>query len=279
MKHAIKLLTFLNVAFIVFLMLSSSFTGWIRELLYYLAFIVPIVIGCLSSEELKRKREEVAGVREEPDRLLEFDLGRAKRLLPLIAPTVAIVFVASFMTSLILSLIGASSSGVEEAGIVRMILVHALAPALFEEALFRYIPLKLIMPYSKRWCVFYSALCFALIHCNFAQMPYAFLAGVMFMIIDVAFGSIWPSIILHFVNNAASVVWIKYGDGAFGVGMFVGVLLGLVIVSIPFIYTKKDAYRCLLRGSLDKGENMVYTPAFLSLVLICGYVAVTRLYA
>ena len=73
--------------------------------------------------------------------------------------------------------------------------------------------MKLLLPYSKRHTVIYSSLFFALIHCSFSQMPYAFIAGVIFMLVDVAFDSVWPSIILHFVNNSLSIVWMKYCSG------------------------------------------------------------------
>ena len=277
MTNAIKLVTLLDVLLICLLTLSAYFGGWLGEALYYVAFLVPIIVGFYCSEYFKRKREEVAGVAEEPDELFSFSFGKAKTLLPLIAPTVAIVFTASLLTSLFLSLFGISSAPVENRNLLTMLVAHALAPAIMEELLFRYIPLKILMPYSKRGCIFYSALCFSLIHCSFSQMPYAFIAGVVFMMIDVALGSVWPSIILHFINNASSVVLMKYGSSAVGTGILLGVLAALVIVSVVCIVLKKKEYGELMRGAFDKGEAFVYTPALLALVMLCGYLAVTNL--
>lgn len=178
--YAVKLVALLDVAFIAFLILSGYVGGWMGQIIYALAFIIPLLAGIFCSEEFKRRREEVAGVAEAPDGLLRFTPDIAGKLAPLAAPTVAIVFLTSLLTSLFLSLFGVTSAPVENKGIVTMLIVHALTPAVLEEALFRYLPMKLILPYSKRFCVFYSAFCFAMIHCNFSQMPYAFVAGVIF---------------------------------------------------------------------------------------------------
>ena len=277
MTKAIKILTLVNMTFIIMLMFSGSLGGYFSEVVYYLAFVVPMLMGFYYSKDLKQEREEIAGVREVPDKLFCFEANKIGKILPLAVPFVAIVFTLSFLTSLILSLFGVSSAPVEDAGIVRMLLVHALVPALFEELLFRYIPMKLLLPYSKRHTVIYSSLFFALIHCSFSQMPYAFIAGAMFMIIDIAFESVWPSVILHFINNAAAVVWIKCLPNTTLSLIFVGVLFGLAIISIPFILAKRQEYLPMLKSALQKGDGGKVTYAPLILVVICCYVAATNI--
>ena len=275
---AVRLVTLLDVIFIVLLAISGSVSGLIGDLIYYVAFILPITVGFFCSSELKRKREEIAGVAEKPDRLLTFDRNAFRKTVPLVAPAVATVFAVSFLTSMLMSVFGVQSPPVEKTDIVTMLIVHALTPAIFEEALFRYIPMKLIAPYSKRLSVFYSAFCFALIHCSFSQMPYAFVAGVVFMAIDIALGSVWPSVILHFVNNSASLVWIKYCDTMTNSLIFIGVLLLITLISAFFIFRNKSEYRKIFSAAFEKGESAVYTPAVFALVIICVYFAVTNLY-
>ena len=205
MTEALKVVTLINIMFIALLMLSGSLGTLAGEVAYYIAFVVPVLIGFYAAKDLQYKREEIAGIAEKPDRLMSLDCKRVGTLIPLVTPVVAIVFLVSVITSLLLSLIGIESAPIEDSGIVSMLLAHALVPAIFEEALFRYIPMKLLLHYSRRWCVLYSAFCFALIHCSFVQMPYAFVAGAIFMSVDVAFGSVWPSVILH-TDYRSSVV-------------------------------------------------------------------------
>lgn len=51
-----------------------------------------------------------------------------------------------------------------------------------------------------------AALLFALIHMNFNQAAYAFVAGVMLVLMMEATDSIWPSFLIHFCINGFSAV-------------------------------------------------------------------------
>ena len=279
MTKAVKVVTFIYIVFSIMLVLSGTLGGIVGEIVYYSAFMIPIAIGFYSSKSLKYEREEIAGVAEAPDTLLEVKLFDFKRLIPLIAPTVSVVFLISLITSLVLALFGVSTPAVEDRNVFLMILLHALVPAVFEELLFRYIPMKLLLPYSKRWCILYSAICFALIHFSFLKMPYAFVAGVIFMAIDVAMGSVWPSLILHFVNNTASVIWVKYCSGMTASVIFILIMLMLSTVSLVFVYKKRGAYKDMLRGVFDKGEGFAVTYAPVALILISCYLASLNLFS
>lgn len=279
MTRAVKVVTFIYIVFIITLVLSGTLGGIVGEIVYYSAFMIPIAIGFYSSKSLKYEREEIAGVAEAPDTLLDVKRFDFKRLIPLIAPTVTVVFLISLITSLVFALFGVSTPAVEQRNVFLMILLHALVPAVLEELLFRYIPMKLLLPYSKRWCILYSAICFALIHCSFLQIPYAFAAGVIFMAIDVAMGSVWPSLILHFVNNTASVTWIKYCSGMTASAIFISVMLILSIVSLIFIYKKRGTYKEMFLGVFDKGDGFAVTYAPVALILITCYLASLNLFS
>lgn len=279
MAEAIKILTLIDIIFVTFLAMSGSVSGTAFELVYSCAiYIIPLLVGYYASLRLKAKREAEAGVAEKFPSLFTLDTGRIKTFLPLVAPLVAVVFSVSLITSLLLLAFGVSTPGVEDRNVFVMLIDHALTPAVFEEIVFRYLPLILIAPYSKRVCVFYSAFCFALIHCSFLQMPYAFVAGVVFMALDIALGSIWPSVILHFINNAASVIWMKYCDTLTASLIFVGVMLVLATLSAYIIYRKRREYSELLRVATAKGESAEYGYPALILVTLCGYIAVSNLF-
>ena len=278
MAEAIKITTFVDIIFVILLMLSGTVGGISGEVIYYLAFLLPIAVGFYASHGLKRKREEMKGVAELPETLFHLNLKDIKRLFPLVCPFVTVIFMTSLLTSLALSAFGISSPDVESTGIARMLLVHAVAPALFEEALFRYIPMKLLLPYSKRSCILYSALFFALIHCSFSKMPYAFVAGVLFMFVDVAFESVWPSVILHFINNTASVILIKYCGDTLSSWIFIGMMLGLTALSVPFIYRHRSEYRAMLGTAILKGERTELTYAPIALTVICCYIAAASVF-
>lgn len=273
MSEAVKAVTFLNIVFILLLAISGTLGGILGECLYYLAFFVPIAIGFYYSKGLKYKREEVKGVAEPHEGLLSIGRTALIKLLPLVFPVVVLVMMTSAVTSLLMSIVGISSAPVEQTDIFTMLVVDALVPAVLEELLFRYVPMKLLLPYSARMCVIYSAVCFALIHCSFVQMPYALVAGAVFMVVDIALGSVWPSVILHLVNNSTSVILMKYCSEATAALAFVAVLLLIALISLIFIIRRRDEYARDLRCALARGESFKLGYAPVMLTLICCYLA------
>lgn len=85
--------------------------------------------------------------------------------------------------------------------------VGLLAP-LAEEVVFRGAILRSLLQWNKRhWlCIFISALLFAIAHGNPAQMPHAFLVGLLLGWMYYRTGSIVPCVTYHWVNNTAAYV-------------------------------------------------------------------------
>lgn len=85
-----------------------------------------------------------------------------------------------------------------------------IAP-LAEEVVFRGAILRaLLEKFSKPWtAIVISALLFALIHLNPAQMPHAFLVGLLLGWMYWRTGSIIPGLLLHVVNNTVSYISIR----------------------------------------------------------------------
>ena len=92
--------------------------------------------------------------------------------------------------------------------------IALLAPIL-EEMLFRgAIEGRLLRMWQNPWgAIIVSSLVFGVVHMNPAQIPFAFLLGVMFGWLYYRTGSLLPGIIGHVLNNSvAAVNMILYGD-------------------------------------------------------------------
>jgi membrane protease YdiL (CAAX protease family) len=124
-----------------------------------------------------------------------------------------------------------------------VILAHAILTPLLEELLFRYVPIALLSPHSSAGAVIYSSLFFAFVHANLYQLPYAFIAGVIFAVLDIATGSILPSITMHILNNAISVLWLRYADAPSFRTVYAVILFALALSSVPFIIFKREALK------------------------------------
>ncbi len=135
------------------------------------------------------------------------------------------IFVASFFDSLISSLgyesAGGSSGGVQYNSIPSLIfgLVSvAVFPGIFEEIAHR----GLLLGAGKKaigakGAILLSGLCFGLMHLNINQFFYATLIGIFIAFVAYISNSIFPAMIIHFVNNAINV-YFSYASNTGSVG-------------------------------------------------------------
>ena len=199
-------------------------------MLYFLAFLVPAILGFYFT---KAKNNTL-------DFLSECKISSA---LPLVAPTLAGVMALAFVTTAIISAITGKTNAVDLGdSLFLAILTHAVLPAILEEALFRYIPMRAMRDEKPLAVIIYTSVLFALIHHSFFSLPYAFLAGVAFMAIDLMVGSVWPSVIIHLINNTLSVLWYFYGDSSIFVTVVLSLLLALVALSFVVIIKRRKYY-------------------------------------
>ena len=91
------------------------------------------------------------------------------------------------------------------------IVLVCVFPAIFEEFLHRGILLQGIKHAGFKQAIVISSLMFALLHFNIQQVFYAFVIGLILGFVSVVAKNIWPSIIIHFLNNFIST-YIDYAS-------------------------------------------------------------------
>lgn len=82
----------------------------------------------------------------------------------------------------------------------------AILPAFLEELLFRGAIMQSLRPFGDRFALVVSSLLFALAHGNLVQAPNAMLSGLVLGYFALYAGSLFPSILMHFVNNGLVAV-------------------------------------------------------------------------
>lgn len=90
------------------------------------------------------------------------------------------------------------------------LLMLAVTPAIVEELVCRGV---LFHAYKKRsllWAVLLTAFIFGLLHMNLNQMLYAGVIGIAFAVAVEATGSIYSSMIMHFIMNSISVTALAF---------------------------------------------------------------------
>ncbi len=270
MKKEINLLTAVYLAFLLLLFVPSLFDGVLSIAVYIIAFLLPLLIGIYASKEKDGKliTSEYLTVSREG----------ALLSLPIIFPTVLLVFGLSYLTSLLIYVSTGSVDSLElGANLFLAIAEHALIPAVLEELLFRYLPLRILGKRSPRVTVLISAVFFAFIHHSFFSIPYAFVAGVVFMVLDLMAESVIPSMVIHFINNLLSVIWVFYSGTVEFSAAFFGILVGLALISAVFIIIYRKRYANGVARAFLAGEK--YEPSYEPLLFIIPslFIAVTEL--
>lgn len=241
-EKPIEFLVILDSVFIMLLVISSSLSGILSTIIYNLAFVIPVFVGFYMTRENNKNTEFLS-----PSGI--------KASLPFIAPTIGVVMLISFITSSVISALTNKSNMVDLGdNVVLAVITHAVVPAVLEEALFRWIPLRAMKGESWTKIIAYSALFFSLIHHSFFSMPYAFVAGVVFMLLDLACASVWPSVIIHFLNNALSVLFIFYGESFTFRLSAILVIVALVAISIVYIVGNIGKYNPIKERLMDFGD-------------------------
>ena len=263
MISRIKFLTAIDMLFLLLLSLSGSTLGIASEILYYLACLLPV--GLMLNHVYAHKETIHTTPLERKEAMLndlkrDFTLSKkgAALSLPIFFPAISVILAISALTSLLLSSFGYSNATEFNEPFIVALLTHALAPAILEELLFRFAPIKLLEE-NKRSALILSSLMFAFAHANLFQIPYALVAGFIFSSLYLLTGSILPSVILHFLNNAVSLASM-YGVKA---PVIVIALAITSVASLTVIFIRRKEYKDEIKKMIGKEKAVLaYTPLF-----------------
>ncbi len=87
-----------------------------------------------------------------------------------------------------------------------MFLEIAVLPAIFEELFIRKGVFGVLKSRGVVFASIVSSVIFATIHLNLSQFVFAFLVGILFAVVRVKTNKIYPTMILHFINNGVALI-------------------------------------------------------------------------
>ena len=88
----------------------------------------------------------------------------------------------------------------------------AVIPALVEEFAYRGVVLGALKKYDTNLAIVGSAFLFGMVHGNLAQIPFAFIVGLVLAYVRVKTDSMIPNILIHFGNNFYAVIVTSIGE-------------------------------------------------------------------
>ena len=162
----------------------------------------------------------------------------------------------------------------------------AIIPALVEEFACRGVVFGLLKEHGEGAAVIVSSVLFGLVHANFSQIPFAFLAGLGFALARIKTGTLWIPCAIHFCNNLISVLLdgplnflSSMEKGIFYV-IFILVSLFLGIVGIMMRSVKDGESAELGRNSLGTDTSAVVKASFKSPgIIVFAVIAVLSSFA
>ena len=187
--------------------------------------------------------------------LIPFKKISGKKLLAIVLAGTSLCMVAQIMATLIginMSLFGIDINegldmkvGTSAFDIVMNTICTAIIPALVEEFAYRGLVLGVLKKHDNMLAVFGSAFLFGMLHGNFAQIPFAFVVGLILGYVRVKTDSMLPGILIHFCNNFYAVVAVTLSEVLpESYSGIVDVLFIVILIVIGFIATtyllKKD---------------------------------------
>jgi len=150
--------------------------------------------------------------------------------------------------------------------------VAILAPIL-EETLFRGVILSGLKTFGRTGAVLLCGGLFALYHQNPSQTVYQFCCGAAFALVALKSGSILPTVLSHFLNNAAILILTKFGISQFPTPVFIAVVVVSAVCLIGslaylLIFDKKASVEDVEKGVENKTTDQRKT------FLLCAAVGI-----
>ncbi|MDD7986448.1 ABC transporter permease subunit [Lentisphaera marina] len=126
---------------------------------------------------------------------------------------------------------------VQSNGVINALLIVALTPAICEEFLFR----GILLNASKGWKTFsaiaLNGLLFGALHMSIANMPALSLMGAYMAYIVWKSGSIFHSVLVHFINNSLAVLLIYYStEKMISEEKFMAIIEHPLCMGVAFVY-------------------------------------------
>lgn len=159
------------------------------------------------------------------------------------------------------------------------VLGTAVVPACVEEFAIRGVVMQPLRKYGDKFAIVMSAVVFALMHGNMVQIPFAFIAGLAIGYAVVVTGSMWTGVLIHFLNNLASVIMQTAVDNLSDDGstaVILGMVIGILAVGVlcAVLYGKRYARVPMASGNTllptaEKNKAYVCTvPMILAILLL-----------
>lgn len=249
-RRDIKKISLIYFSFAFFLVFSSLTSGVISSVFSALSWLFAVFVFFVypSGNDRARETHFFSASGEEQRRAMLgklFRFGKKEAIFTIMLIPIALFAVMSISaaTEAVLGLFGIERAGVElPDSFIYALLNFAFIPAVLEETVFRVVPLLTLKNAPRKITATVSAAFFALAHVDIFALPYAFAAGLIFAAAYFMTGSFLCTYILHFINNAVSVLLMYINSPEVTSGVNIGVCVLSVISLLCMVLARKKLF-------------------------------------
>lgn len=80
------------------------------------------------------------------------------------------------------------------------------------------------------------------------------------MLVDLMCASVWPSVIIHFLNNLLSVLWYFNASSEVFLIAMISSLALLCVISVAVIIKRRESYKEKIKPLISLGESRLEIP-------------------
>ena len=218
--------------------------GSITLILMCVSFVISLYIPYVLLKLYLPKEDRIS---KEEKQTSEYKENKKKSILKnikYIALSIPVMSMIQMICSFAIEKFGISSDLMDKVGLfnysgklatVLLFIEIAVLPAIFEELFIRKGVYGILKSKGTVFATIVSALVFATIHLNFSQFIFAFLIGILFAMVREKTGKLYPTMILHCINNGLATIEVLFYEHATFMQIFTYLQIGINAIGFAIL--------------------------------------------
>ena len=218
--------------------------GSITLILMCVSFVISLYIPYVLLKLYLPKEDRIS---KEEKQTSEYKENKKKSILKnikYIALSIPVMSMIQMICSFAIEKFGISSDLMDKVGLfnysgklatVLLFIEIAVLPAIFEELFIRKGVYGILKSKGTVFATIVSALVFATIHLNFSQFIFAFLIGILFAMVREKTGKLYPTMILHCINNGLATIEVLFYEHATFMQIFTYIQIGINAIGFAIL--------------------------------------------
>ena len=218
--------------------------GSITLILMCVSFVISLYIPYVLLKLYLPKEDKISREEKQTSEYKENKKKSILKCIKYIALSIPVMSMIQMICSFAIEKFGISSDLMDKVGLfnysgklatVLLFIEIAVLPAIFEELFIRKGVYGILKSKGTVFATIVSALVFATIHLNFSQFIFAFLIGILFAMVREKTGKLYPTMILHCINNGLATIEVLFYEHATFMQIFTYLQIGINAIGFAIL--------------------------------------------